>query len=399
MTPALIDWARVAEIWRASGRADGTITVYTRNARRFVDYCTAHGSSPLTCLSRSAAEQFVAREVRGRAADCGRQVVSAVRALSCALAVLGCDVPAWSSPVPMPKVSKLVGEFVEYRLHHRGIAASTSQVDVHRVAMFLAFLRERKRRVTAARIADVDAFIQECATTTKWAPRTVAATCSVLRAFLRFLQMSGRLRVDLAGAVVSPRVRFAARPPRVLPWRDVRRVLRAIDVSRPLGRRDSAVFLMMAAYGMGSAEVRTLQFDDIDWTARTIRVRRPKTGSTTILPLLDTVARALVRYLRDERPVHARDRTIFVSRNLPHERLRAKALLHRLRKHAERAGVRGPLLGTHVFRHTHATHQIDAGVPAKLVGDILGHRDPSSTSTYVRSAIVGLRALALPVPR
>ena len=52
------------------------------------------------------------------------------------------------------------------------------------------------------------------------------------------LQMSGRLRVDLAGAVVSPRVRFDARPPRVLPWRDVRRILRAVDVSRPLGRRD-----------------------------------------------------------------------------------------------------------------------------------------------------------------
>ena len=155
---------------------------------------------------------------------------------------------------------------------------------------------------------------------------------------------------------------------------------------------------MMATYGMGSAEVRTLRLDDVDWTARTIRVRRPKTGSITILPsstqwlgLSCGTFATSARCMRATGPSSSAETFRTTAR--------AKALLHRLRKHAERADVRGPLLGTHVFRHTHATHQIDAGVPAKLVGDILGHRDPSSTSTYVRSAIVGLRGLALPVPR
>jgi integrase len=67
--------------------------------------------------------------------------------------------------------------------------------------------------------------------------------------------------------------------------------------------------------------------------------------------------------------------------------------------YAERAGVRADFLGTHVFRHTHATRQIDAGASAKIVGDILGHRRPESTSAYVRSALTGLRSIGLPVPR
>ncbi|MBV8707490.1 MAG: tyrosine-type recombinase/integrase [Acidobacteriaceae bacterium] len=50
-------------------------------------------------------------------------------------------------------------------------------------------------------------------------------------------------------------------------------------------------------------------------------------------------------------------------------------------------------------RHSHATRQVDAGTSLKMVGDILGHRRPSSTSVYVRVALRRLRTVALPVPR
>jgi integrase len=157
---------------------------------------------------------------------------------------------------------------------------------------------------------------------------------------------------------------------------------------------------MMATYGMGAGEITGLALDDIDWVARTIRVRRPKTATVTRLPLLDPVARALSRYLRYHRPVHARDRAVFVSQRMPHDRLSgSSALRHRLVMYADRAGVHADFLGTHVFRHTHATRQIEAGASAKIVGDILGHRRPESTSAYVRSALPRLRAVGLPVPR
>jgi integrase/recombinase XerD len=203
-----------------------------------------------------------------------------------------------------------------------------------------------------------------------------------------------------AHCVLAPRTRAFDRPPRALPWADVKRILRAIDVRRPLGRRDFALFLMMATYGMGAGEVSSLMLDDIDWSARTLRVRRPKTGVVTLPPLLDPVARALSKYLRHERPRHARDRNVFVTGHLPHVRLGGSTTIrHRLHGHAAVAGVAAPFLGTHVFRHTHATRQIEGGAPPKVVGDILGHRRPASTSFYVRGAVLRLRAIALPVPR
>jgi integrase len=85
---------------------------------------------------------------------------------------------------------------------------------------------------------------------------------------------------------------------------------------------------------------------------------------------------------------------------MPHARLSGSGVLkHRLVMYADRAGVHPDFLGTHVFRHTHATRQIEGGVSAKIVGDVLGHRRPESTSAYLRSALPRLRSVGLPVPR
>jgi site-specific recombinase XerD len=85
---------------------------------------------------------------------------------------------------------------------------------------------------------------------------------------------------------------------------------------------------------------------------------------------------------------------------MPHRALSGSSTIrHRLIKYADAAGVSAAFLGTHVFRHSHATRQIEGGAPPKIVGDILGHRRPESTSAYVRGAIVRLREIALPVPK
>lgn len=289
-------------------------------------------------------------------------------------------------------------EFVAYRVKHRGIATSTIRSDVAVATKFLSFIRVHGRRPVSMRVAEIDGFVLDL--TSKCAKKTVAGNCSTLRAFLRFLHLSGRVRADLASCVIAPRTRSVDRPPRALPWKDVQRILRAIDMRRPLGRRDFALFLMMATYGMGAGEVYELKLEDINWKARTIRLRRPKTGVVTMLPLLDPVARALAQYLRHERPAHARARNVFVTDLMPHRALSGSTTIrHRLTKYAEAAGVSATFLGTHVFRHSHATRQIEGGAPPKIVADILGHRRPSSTSAYVRGAIVRLRAIALPVPQ
>jgi integrase/recombinase XerD len=102
------------------------------------------------------------------------------------------------------------------------------------------------------------------------------------------------------------------RPRRALPWEDVQRLIHAVDRSDPRGLRDYAMLLMMSTYGFGAGEVIGLQLDDINWSAATLRVTRPKTRTAFTLPLLPAVAKAVALYLRDGRPPHATTRYLFL---------------------------------------------------------------------------------------
>jgi integrase len=246
-------------------------------------------------------------------------------------------------------------------------------------------------------VTDLDKFIDELSA--RLARRTVAGLCSSLRCFLRFLRTTGRLRRDFANCIIAPRFRVDERPPRALPWKTVRRILSVIGRDGRRGRRDYAMFLLMAVYGLGAGEVIGLRLEDIDWATGVLSVRRPKTGVPIILPLLPGVARALAAYLREARPRPTDARELFVTVGLPHHALTSSALRHQARKYARKAGIVTAVLGTHVFRHSYATRQIDMGAPSKIVSDILGHRRPSSTSIYVRVALQRLRFVGLPVPR
>ncbi|MBU0595372.1 tyrosine-type recombinase/integrase [Candidatus Bipolaricaulota bacterium] len=184
------------------------------------------------------------------------------------------------------------------------------------------------------------------------------------------------------------------RPPRAIPWKDVRSVLQAVDRRRSVGKRDYAMLLLMACYGMGRAEVAALSLDDIDWHQRTLHIVRAKNNLEILLPLSDTVAAALASYLRRARPSSAA-RKVFLRATAPYTPLVAGSISAIVRRYAAKVGVKA---SPHTLRHSHACRQIELNAPPKCVSDVLGHTDPESLSTYVRVAHNRLRELCLPMP-
>ncbi len=105
-------------------------------------------------------------------------------------------------------------------------------------------------------------------------------------------------------------------------------------------------------------------------------------------------------YIRFARPSPTSARQIFLNRRVPFGPFTSSSVLrNRVRYLARRAGVKDPPGGTHCFRHSHASRQVELGISIKTLADILGHRDPETTSIYTRSAVQRLRRLALPLPR
>ena len=311
---------------------------------------------------------------------------------------MGMSVPLWK-PTPTAPVVRLliVREFIEYRRRQCGISAGTLYNDQATSVEFLQYLRRRKRTCHTVRLPDIDAFTARLRR--RMGVVAVANHLTSVRALLRFLHVSGRLRFDLASSVVRPLLKVDRYPPKALQWSQVRRLLRAVDRGTGLGRRDYAILLLMSLYGLGGAEVLGLHLEDIDWARKTICICRRKTQTAVLLPLLPAAARALAVYLQRSRPIPSPHRQVFLQAVMPHDPLsHSSSIASRLTRYGRRAGVTAGSLGSHVLRHSQATRHIELGTPVKVLGDILGHRLPESTSRYTRSAVHRLRGLALPLP-
>ena len=392
----------VVRLWRRNHLSPGTLVIYLHWVHRFRKYCRQRGRNETAELTLDGALRF-ARAYRGPRKKGPVAVQSqfgarnALHAWACALRSLKLPVPPWREKRSPAKLSPLVAAYRRHRLIHCNVAEGTLQRDLEMAKGFLRLLRSQGKTASRATVADVDRFILQLSE--RVSRRSLADRGSSLRSFLRYLRMTGKLPRDLAREVMTPRIRPAERPPRALPWTDVRRILQSIPQSQPPGRRDFAMLLLMATYGLGAAEVLGLRLENVDWRAKVLRVRRPKTGVGIDLPLLPPVARSLATYLRRERPRADDERRIFLRTVMPYEPLTSGAVRHRIRYYAQQVGITAKVIGAHAFRHSHASRQIDAGANLKVVSDILGHHRASSTSVYVRVALRRLRTVALPVPR
>lgn len=226
---------------------------------------------------------------------------------------------------------------------------------------------------------------------------TIATHASALRGFLAFLRLEGALDRDLVTAIDLPRLYSMAQPPRALEDDTVERVLAAVDRSTPLGKRNHAILLLAARYGLRSADIRGLRFDHVHWREQRIVLMQAKTQRQLELPLLAEVDHALVSYIREGRPA-CPAREIFVRHMPPIGPLaRRNALWQVMNRALMAAHVEVPTgeRGLRLLRHSAATSLLRRGVPFETISDILGHASVDTTRRYAQVDLVSLRSVAL----
>ncbi len=215
-----------------------------------------------------------------------------------------------------------------------------------------------------------------------------------LRSFFRFLHHRGYVTTDLASAV--PRVAFwsLAGLPKHLPPDGVDRVLAKCNDTTAIGRRNHAIVLILARLGLRSCEVADLRLDDLDWQHGLVRVRSSKGGRWTSMPLPAEAGHALASYLEQARPRCA-SREVFLRHRAPVGGLTPMAIRHVARAAIRRAGITGVCLGSHTFRHTLATDLLRHGASLDEIGEVLRHKDASTTAIYAKVDLTTLRSLAM----
>ena len=215
-----------------------------------------------------------------------------------------------------------------------------------------------------------------------------------LRDFIRFAEDRGKWCArGMALALVPPKVYLDEHVPAGLNRKNVLLLLATTEGDQAVDQRDRAILMLFIAYGLRAGEVSGLRLDDLDWENETLRVRRPKTGRTHLFPLSRGVAEAVLRYILNVRP-SGLERNLFFTLRAPFRPLRRAALWPIVSRRIDRLGIVVRHRGPHALRHSAAQYLLDRGMSYKVIGDFLGHRNPSSTAVYARSDLNALREVA-----
>lgn len=170
-----------------------------------------------------------------------------------------------------------------------------------------------------------------------------------LRSLLRFLHVTGRTGLPLAGAVPAGRS-WKPGLPRAASSDDLRAALAACDRESAGGRRDYAIVLALTRLALRGGEVARLRLADVGWRSGELTIAG-KGGRTDILPLPADVGEAMADYLMHARPATTSP-NLFVAMKAPFGALAVSSVTQVMWRACERAGV--ARFGPHRVRHAAA---------------------------------------------
>ena len=306
------------------------------------------------------------------------------------------DIAALAQWIDSTPVACLTRDFKEFLQSERGLSRSTVVSYLPVVRSFLDERFGRKAlRLEQLRSQDVHGFILR---QIHRVSRTHGKRCiSALRSFLRFLLLRGAIQTDLASTLPGVASWRLSHLPKSLSPEEVECVLSGCDRSAPSGKRDYAILLLLARLGLRGGEVLAMTLEDLDWECAEIVVRG-KGQRLERLPLPKDVGAALACYLCDVRPA-CTTRRVFIRMQAPQQALAQTAICCIVRRALRRAGLDPASKGAHLLRHSLATNLLRCGASLGEIGQLLRHRQPTTTQIYAKVDIAALRGIAQPWPR
>jgi integrase/recombinase XerD len=286
----------------------------------------------------------------------------------------------------------MLKEFTDYMIRERGLSPHTLRPQCWLINDFLTRSCDRTHPLRELTVAQIDAAIALKGSRDGYTRRSLRHYAESLRSFLRYAERREWCPTGLL-AVKAPRLYTDETLPVGPSWADVQRLLGDSDGDQPTQIRDRAILMLLTVYGLRSAELRGLRLDDLDWNKELIQINRPKQRKAQLYPLVDVVAEAMLRYLKESRP-RSSYREVFLTSQAPIQPLSRAGLWHIVGRRLRPLSPNLKHYGPHSLRHACATHLLAQGLSLKEVGDHLGHRSPSATRTYAKVDIVGLRQVA-----
>lgn len=299
----------------------------------------------------------------------------------------------------LPPDATLIEDFLAMLQAERQASANTVAAYRRDLLDFAQALHTRKVTLAKANRADIEAF------QTKLAKDGIAASSSArktsaIRQFYRFL-FSERLREDNPTTLLST-ARQARTLPHVLSHAEVDALLKAAGAdTTPEGLRLHAMLQVLYASGLRVSELVSLSMAQVRQSmqhsrgATTFLVVTGKGGKERVAPLHRAAIEALKVYL-EIRPVFiegTRHSAFLFPSSAREGHLTRQRLGQLLKELARGAGIDEEKVHPHALRHSFASHLLEGGADLRVIQELLGHADITTTQIYTHVGSKHLKAI------
>jgi integrase/recombinase XerC len=209
--------------------------------------------------------------------------------------------------------------------------------------------------------------------------RSIARKLSAIRSFYRYLIREGTISASPVAATTSPKL--DKRLPSFLTPEEIRKLLEAPDLTTPQGQRGRALLELLYASGLRVSELVNLNLAHVNLDTREALVHGKGSKERVVL-MGKPAADALSNYIRQGRTKLLDKKTgnaLFINRY--GTRITERSIQRMLEEYTNKAGI-DRRVHPHMLRHTFATHMLDGGADLRVVQELLGHADLSSTQIY-----------------
>ena len=274
----------------------------------------------------------------------------------------------------------LLDQFLDYIALERGLSENTRTAYEGDLKTFLAFLQARGiSSINSVKRQGILEYLTE-QQDRGLGTSSISRRLVSIKVFFRYLQQEGLLRSNVTDTMDSPKLWKVL--PSVLTTKEVERLLDAPSPQTAHGIRDKAILETFYGTGLRVSALGQLKIDDIHFDAGYLRCMG-KGKKERVVPVGES-ARGLIRqYLDEVRPSLVKQgvdtRALFLTRL--GRAFNRRGLWKLIKKYARQAGITKNVK-PHTLRHSFASHLLANGAPLRVIQEMLGHSDITTTQIY-----------------
>ena len=293
----------------------------------------------------------------------------------------------------LPAEYDYVRRYLKWIIIDKGYSSYTEKLRSHHLESFFRYLENTRVSLANVTPSIIDDYIV-LERAKGHARATMAGIIATLKNFFLYAEQQKWCQPCLKDSILVARQYKEETLPSFVGWDVVCKMIESQDIQTDTGRRNKAIMLLMATYGMRCCEVANLKLKDIDWRKEEIHIQRAKGGKTQVLPFVKEVGDAIISYIREVRHNEAGSEYLFLRTRVPYTKLSAASLYAGVNVSLRSQGVELRHYGPHALRHSCATHLVNSGHSIKEVSDLLGHQNLDSTRLYAKVNLATLKNVA-----